>query len=49
MTHGVCVNAGKERRFLIEAAQDQLQDHQAKVEVESGEAQLVGDFNLKFE
>ncbi len=47
MTHWVCDNIGEERRFLIEAAEDQLTDHQAKVEVECGESQLVGHFSLK--
>lgn len=46
-THRVCDNVGEERRFLIEAAEDQLTDHQAEVEVERGESQLVGHFALK--
>lgn len=47
MTHRVCDNIGEEGRFLIEAAEDQLTDHQAEVEVECGEAQLVRHFVLK--
>lgn len=47
MTHGVCDNIGEERGFLIEAAEDQLTDHQAEVEVERGESQLVLHLTLK--
>lgn len=46
-TYRVCDDIGEERRFLIEAAEDQLTDHQAEVEVERGETQLVGHFALK--
>lgn len=47
MTHRVCVNIGEKRRFLIEAGEDQLTDHQAEVEVERGESQLVAHFALE--
>lgn len=45
--HGVSDSVGEKRRFLIEAAEDQLTHHQPKVEVEGGESQLVRDVALK--
>lgn len=47
VTHRVCDNIGEERRFLIEAAENQLTDHEAEVEVERGESELVCHFALK--
>ena len=47
VTHRVCDNVGEERRFLIEAAEDELTNHQPEVEVERGESQLVAHFALK--
>ena len=47
ITHRVCDNIGEERRFLIEAAEDQLTDRKGEVEVERSESQLVVDFALK--
>lgn len=49
MTHRICVDIGEERGFLVEAGEDQLTDHQAKVEVERGEPQFVSYFTLKCE
>lgn len=49
MTYRICVNIGEERGSLVEAGEDQLTDHQAKVEVERGETQLVVYFTLKCE
>lgn len=48
MTHRVCDNVGKERRFLIEAAEDQLTDHKAEVAIERGESQFVSHYVLKY-
>lgn len=48
-THGVGDNVGEKGRFLIEAAEDQLTDHQAEVEVKRGEPQRVCHFALKHE
>lgn len=47
VTHGVRVNIGEQRGLLVEAAKDQLADHQGEVEVEGGESQLVAHFALK--
>lgn len=47
LTHWVCINIGEKRWFLIEAAEDQLTDHQAKVEIKHCESQLVSHFVLK--
>lgn len=46
ITHRVSDNIGEERRFLVEAAENELTDHHAEVEVESGEPQLICDFAL---
>lgn len=46
-THRVRDHVREKRRFLIEAAEDQLTDHKTEVEVECGESQLVFDFLLK--
>lgn len=46
-THRICVNIGEQRGLLVEAAEDQLANHQGKVEVEGGESQLVAHFTLK--
>ena len=46
-THRVSDDTGEQRRFLIEAAEDQLADHQAEVQVERGESELVVHVALK--
>lgn len=47
VTHRVSDNIGEERRLLVEAAEDQLTDHQGEVEVERCESQLICHFALK--
>lgn len=46
-THRIGDGVGEQWRPLVEAAEDQLTDHQAEVNVEGGEAQLVGNFALE--
>ena len=38
VTHRVGVDGGEERWLLVETAEDELQENQAEVEVEGGEA-----------